>query len=146
MKKHLIINCLLVWSFLSCDNKTGEADSNRALGSNTCYIGIIGQDSIYLQLNMRDSQVEGDLKYNFYEKDDTQGVLEGEFLGDTLFANYRFISEGIESEREVAFLRNGDSLQEGYGEMEEKDGKMVFVSRNSLNYGQSFLLGETECP
>lgn len=144
MKNHFIIYLFFLGSFVSCTNNSGE--SNETLESASCYLGVLGRDSIYLQVKIEDRMVSGDLRYNFYEKDDNQGTLEGEFVGDTLFANYRFISEGIESEREVVFLRKGDILHEGYGEMEKNDGKMVFVSRKSLDFDHPLQLEETECP
>ena len=54
--------------------------------------------------------------------------------GDTLLAEYIFKSEGITSIREVAFLKQDDSFVEGYGDVEEQYGKMVFKNRSALSF------------
>jgi hypothetical protein len=40
--------------------------------------------------------------------------------GNTLFAEYKFLSEGTECIREVVFLKKENDFVEGYGDSEEK--------------------------
>ena len=65
--------------------------------------------------------------------------------GDTLVADYTFNSEGIESVRQVAFLKKGDQLLEGYGDVEQKDNKTVFKNISTLSFGQSTIFNKTDC-
>ncbi len=77
--------------------------------------------------------VTGELVYDYFEKDKNTGTIKGEMKGDTLFAEYIFMSEGINSVREVAFLQKGDDLIEGYGDVEEQTAKIVFKNKAALN-------------
>ncbi len=78
--------------------------------------------------------VTGELVYDYFEKDKNTGTIKGEMKGDTLFAEYMFMSEGINSVREVAFLKKGDSWIEGYGDVEEQTGKIVFKNKAALKF------------
>ncbi|MFT2010136.1 hypothetical protein ACMA1I_15790 [Pontibacter sp. 13R65] len=111
-----------------------------------CYVYVQKNDTIRLQLTQADTKaVEGTLQYNLYEKDKNKGTITGEMHGDTLFADYTFDSEGVRSVREVAFLRKGNTLVEGFGEVEERSGKMVFRNRSKLKFGNYIVLTETPC-
>ena len=69
----------------------------------------------------------GTLIYNFFENNtEPLAGLKGRFAG----GNYSFISEGTASVRQVAFKQD-DEWVEG-GDAEEKDGKTVFKSLDSL--------------
>lgn len=111
-----------------------------------CYVSYANQDTVMLRINPGDTTVTGDLEYLFYEKDHNMGTITGAFHGDTLLANYLFWSEGMESEREVAFLRRGDSLLEGYASVIERDSLMAFADRDSLRFGDGYVLTRTDCP
>ena len=65
--------------------------------------------------------------------------------GDTLLADYKFMSEGKLSTRQVIFLIQGDDAIEGYGNSEEKDGKMVFKNINEVVFGKGLILKKAEC-
>ena len=82
--------------------------------SATCYILQNEKDTVSLRLVIHENHVSGKLYYHYFEKDRNTGNIEGQVNGDTIFARYTFMSEGIESQREVAFLKNGDTLTEGY--------------------------------
>ena len=84
------------------------------------------KDSVLLELNFKGNAFTGNLEYHYLKKDQNIGTLMGSKTGDTLIAEYRFMSEGMESSREVAFLKSGTDLVEGYGDVEEKNNKVVF--------------------
>ena len=102
--------------------------------SGHCYLAVIGKDSILLNLNISNNMVSGYLHYRFSEKDKSGGKFIGTMKGDTIFADYQFMAEGMESEREVAFLRNGEELIEGYGDIEELNGRVVFKDHGSIKF------------
>ena len=111
-----------------------------------CYSAIIKKDTISLSLTVKDSSLEeGELHYNFFEKDKNHGTLTGTFKGDTLFADYTFMSEGKSSVREVVFLKKGNTFIEGYGDVEEKDNKMVFKDKKKLSFDGKIALSKTDC-
>lgn len=103
--------------------------------SNTCYRGILSKDTTDLQLTITDNNtVSGQLTFNRFEKDDNKGSITGEKRGDTLIAFYTFQSEGMSSVREVVFLKKGNALVEGFGDVEEKEGRVIFKDRSKLKF------------
>lgn len=111
-----------------------------------CYSAIIKKDTISLSLSVKDSSLEeGELYYNFFEKDKNHGTLTGTFKGDTLFADYTFMSEGKSSVREVVFLKKGNAFIEGYGDVEEKGNKTVFKDKKKLSFDGKIVLSKTDC-
>lgn len=136
----------------ACNNSSDESGTSSdnsaakpATTSTECYLYIKNKDTIRLQMTINDKSVSGDLAYSFSEKDINQGVIQGELRGDTLLADYEFKSEGIVSVREVAFLKKGDSYAEGYGEAEEKEGKMMFKNVAGLTYSDTVVLRKINC-
>lgn len=99
-----------------------------------CYMYVSGNDSILMQIVIENNSAAGQLHYRFYEKDKSGGALFGHMRGDTLIADYKFIAEGSESEREVAFIRRGDTFVEGFGDSVEQDGRMVFKDVSGLKF------------
>ena len=70
----------------------------------SCFLFATDRDTVFLKLNPpTDGKVTGDLRYDFYERDGNVGYVEGEIRGDTLIADYTFLSEGMISVREVGF-------------------------------------------
>lgn len=100
----------------------------------TCYLAVSENDSILMNIVIENNSVAGYLHYRFYEKDKSGGKVFGAMRGDTLVADYKFISEGMESEREVAFLKVGNDFIEGHGELVDQDGRMVFKKLSSLTF------------
>ncbi len=117
---------------VTADTTAMENADKKEAGS--CYLAITGMDSILMHIVIENTAVAGHLHYRFSEKDKSGGNLFGIMRGDTLVADYKFIAEGMESEREVAFLKRGEEFIEGYGEVEEKDGRVVFRNLSSLKF------------
>ena len=99
-----------------------------------CYAYTTGQDTVRLTLQTTQPAVTGELAYHYFEKDQNRGTIRGTLHGDTLRADYTFQSEGRESVREVAFLRRGAGWVEGYGDVAEQAGKMVFKQPAALRF------------
>ena len=119
---------------------------SRNLHTPSCYLYATDRDTVYLKLNPAlNGKVTGDLNYHFFERDGNTGFIEGEIHGDTLIADYTFLSEGLISVREVAFLLGEDQVMEGYGDVEEQDGRMVFWHTDSLDFSNGLILPEVPC-
>lgn len=121
---------------------------SRNEGSETvvsCYAYSTADDSVMLRLNQRGEAVDGELTYYLREKDANRGTIVGTLKNDTLFAEYTFQSEGVTSIREVAFIRRGDALVEGFGEVEERDGKFVFTDRSLISPNENVVLQRIDC-
>jgi hypothetical protein len=99
-----------------------------------CYGYATLKDTVKLHIMAMGNTVTGDAVFQYAGKDKNTGTLSGEMKGDTLLASYKFISEGKESVREVAFIKKGDSFSEGYGDAEEKAGGMIFKNTQTLKF------------
>ncbi len=115
------------------------------VASSSCYESVMGADTMRLQLKNQGEDITGNLSYNFYEKDANEGTLRGEMHGDTLLADYTFMSEGTESVRQVAFLKKADGFVEGYGDIEDQDGKIIFKNTATLDFGSGTAFSKVPC-
>jgi len=97
-------------------------------------------DTISLQLQVKDSKATGELVYKLKEKDANTGTIEGEIKDNIIIALYTFQSEGTTSVRQVAFKFTDKGVVEGYGAVEEKEGKVLFKDINTLNYTDEMIL------
>lgn len=115
--------------------------------SEECYSAIIKKDTISLSLNIKENQIaSGKLTYNFFEKDKNEGTLIGELRGDTLIADYTFMSEGVSSIRQVAFLKKGSTYVEGYGGVvDDNNGKVTFKDTKQLKFDGKTVLSKADC-
>lgn len=131
------------------DQQSASGPANKqvspAAASDLCYQYHSNGDTVNLQGRVSaDKLVLGNLEYRLSEKDANHGRVQGFFKQDTLFLEYIFRSEGVESSRELAFLLRNGKLEEGYGDQLEKSGKMVFRSHAALKFGHGIVL--SACP
>lgn len=146
MKK--ILYCFGAIALLSaCTKKTENIDTVTSTVINTNQTDFSGlysyqqnSDTITLQLTVDGNKANGNLLYALNEKDRNSGSFAGEIKDGILLANYTFSSEGILSERQIAFKLTNSSAIEVYGEVEEINGKMVFKNPANLEYGTGLVL------
>ena len=149
MKVNISLISVAVVLLISCTRQSDQQQT--AIASKpvneplSCYTFVKNNDTIRLSFKVEQNSATGDLTYNFFEKDDNTGTIQGEMHGDTLYANYQFQSEGITSEREVAFLRRGDTMVEGFGEIAREAGKATFKNRKMLNFESNLVLNKSAC-
>ena len=111
----------------------------------SCYSYINEKDTVTLKMEGLANAVTGKLTYKLYQKDSNKGELNGQLNGDTLLADYKFISEGQLSTRQVIFLIKNNIAKEGYGKTEEKNGKMVFKDMKGVSFETGIALNKVEC-
>lgn len=155
MKKELIIIILSIFLIIACKKEPNEPliapTVQEEMVANEyniiCYQGIIKNDTINLSLQIEENQdLKGELEYLFFEKDKNNGTIVGQMIGDTLKANYTFMSEGKASSRDIVFLRKGKIMIEAYGEVEDKEGKITFKDSKKLFFDSATVLSEVICP
>ena len=136
--------CLILLILTSCGTSTKTEDkiSPEKAPTYRCYGSYTDKDSVFLQIAYEGDNVRGDLIYKLYEKDKNIGSVEGKLHHDTIYAVYKFNSEGKQSEREVAFLQQGDNLIEGFAPM--NDSGTRFKNRNELEFIGT-VLTQDEC-
>lgn len=149
---------LMTACMLSC---TGKSDSgkNRNIDSlaevtlapggklSHCYSYKTEKDSALLRVDiLGDDVVVGKLSYAFFEKDRNDGQFAGVMQGDKIFGHYTFTSEGTKSTREVTFLKKGEGWVEGFGEVTDSSGVLIFKDRSKLDFEKGLYFEPVECP
>lgn len=155
MSKIAVLIMLSLAMFFSCKNKEEKIDDNTLEETATenidmtpklekgCYIYNDNGSMVNFEITKTDNPVEGHLTYSFAEKDKNTGTFSGSINEGKLVGTYTFQSEGLESNRQVAFLLKDNQLIEGYGELNE-DGTM-FKDLNSVRYSSNMPLSLTDC-
>lgn len=155
MKKVLAITVIVLAVFVSCKktattpeivpNAPKEAQIAEPSGDQ-CYAFVNDSSTVELSFNVNSHQeVNGKITYKLYEKDKNEGTLIGNMKGDTLIGDYTFMSEGVSSVREVAFLQRENTFIEGYGDVAEANGKVIFKDKKKLKFDQKMILTKVEC-
>jgi hypothetical protein len=150
MRNKILLSTVILSVLFSCKKAEEPVVENnpkpevQEVAKQECYEYAKNKDTIQLQLSIDDTSVSGKMTYKLFEKDKNEGVIEGTMSGDTLFADYKFMSEGVESFRQVAFLKKNGTFTEGYGEVTEIDGKIVFKDKKTLTFS-TMVLNEIPC-
>ena len=118
----------------------------RAFETFDCYTFATKKDTAFLHMNVTDNIVSGDLEYHFFEKDSNKGTIQGKIIGDTLIAEYTFLSEGTTSIREIVMIKKGNDLVEGFGDVRELDNKISFLNRAKLSFKNGLTFRKNNCP
>lgn len=149
MNNKINLTAMLAFVLASCNNNPKNNLSAELPGKmnlpSTCYSYSKDSNNVLMHITIVDNLASGNLLFEYYQKDKNSGVINGEMKGDTLFADYTFMSEGIKSVREIAFLKKGDEWTESFGELEEQAGKMVFKNKPRLKFESKISLTKTEC-
>lgn len=130
------------------DNDTSsvsEKDAPMPLMTSGCYAQVIKKDSALLNLDISGNKVSGHLSYHLYEKDNNKGALNGNLQDSLIIADYTFQSEGTTSVRQVAFKIHGDSLIEGFGDIDMKGDTAVFKNISQLQFQDARPFIKTNC-
>ena len=115
-----------------------------------CFVAVDGVDSATLKLiTDKDGKVTGSLLINYLEKGDSHGDLLGKFHGDTLFVDYSFQIGSTNKtfyKNPLAFLKKGDNLHMGVGQIETFLGKSGFVDNKLINFERGrFNFSKADC-
>jgi hypothetical protein len=153
MNYKLVITLSALYLLSSCtsqENKdekpggsSGEIKNETSVTNCYQYAGMA--DTITLTLARTGETFTGTLVYHLKEKDSNTGTILGSKKGDILLADYTFMSEGVQSVRQVAFKQEGNTLVEGYGDIETRDDKVYFKDTDSLQFNSSMKLVEKPC-
>lgn len=119
-----------------------QPSANQGTG---CFHMHKNGDVVTFSIQQEDGYLQGRMSHAFAGKDKSSGSVKGNMSGDTLIADYVFDAEGRKSVREVALLRIDDTWVEGFGPAEERNGKMVFISRRGLSFKNGLVLAREDC-
>jgi len=157
MKKVLVVTTLALTVLVSCKKTTEtepvqiapsapkEAEVAEPAGDQ-CYAWRADGNVVEMSFNVNSHQeINGNLTYNLVGKDKNEGTLIGNMKGDTLIADYTFMSEGVSSVREVAFLQKDGTFIEGYGDVVAANDKVTFKDKSKLKFDQKNTLTKIDC-
>jgi hypothetical protein len=152
MKKSIILFALAV-SLINCKNKeentetivteTEVTPTEKEVIALGCYVYDDKKSNIKFEITENQNEIKGNLEYKLFEKDSNSGTFIGKVEDSVLIGNYTFNSEGVESKRQVAFKINGETLSEGFGELNE-DGTS-FKNSKALKFDDKMILAKTDC-
>lgn len=129
------------------DSTIVEKPADVALAEGkSCYLGVVGKDSVKMEIDRNGTDFKGFLSYKRFESDSSLGELNGTISGDTLKGNFNFLSEGMISINETYFLLKDGKLLQGWGDMVNVDDMtMKFKNPSQLTYEQGFVLSPVDC-
>ena len=149
MKTGLLILSLGGILMISCKNnenqeakksesvvQSQQPEDEEEIPVKMCYLYASETDTISLNIEKLNKNVSGSLVYMLYEKDVNRGEISGIMKGDTLFADYEFMSEGKNSVRPIMFLQKGNQLIEGYASGQDT---------TAYKFNEDFALTRTNC-
>lgn len=155
---YLFCICILV---VACNPKSTDQSTNgtkespgdavnndkpASQGNETeCFRYFGNKDSVYLQLSEVYGMMTGMLLIKNDQKDKNLGTLQGKMIGDILLAEYSFKSEGKVSVRQVAFRKKGDDYIEGFGDVQDVNGKTLFKDPKTLKFDESRVYAKVPC-
>ncbi len=155
MNKLLTIASVLI--ITGCQSNNSDTVANNSSGSivnkegitesidTICYAYTNHRDTILMSIVTVGNSVNGSLSYSYFQKDKNTGALAGSIYDDTLIAEYNFMSEGMQSKREVVFVKKNNTWMQGYGEMIEDGNELKFKDRSNLIFDTVNLLQKTNC-
>ncbi len=154
---YLLVFPIAIVMLSSCNNSQKSADKNTSdtIGmaekfekiSSNCYLAVNGADSARLTLKDLNGKVEGEMSFNFATKEDNSGTFTGEFKGDTLFVEYSFKLHNSSTQylNPQVFLKNGNKLAQGSGELFTYLGKTTFKEHSKINFENNFVFEPSDC-
>lgn len=112
---------------------------------NGCYQMVLKRDTSMLQLNSAGDVITGSLFIKPFEKDKSNGTIQGKLFNNNVRLFYTFQSEGTVSVREVFFKISNSKLIEGFGETVVRNDTSFFVNAESLQFNDDVSFNKIDC-
>ena len=151
--KNLFFISIIAFSMIACkknseqlSEKKSTADSQQLENSKTCYLAVIGQDTVKLAINDSKRNITGNLDFRNAETDGSAGTFGGTKSGETLKLKARTIAEGNISHNDIYLLQKKGKLSEGVGEiLKLNDSTATFANPSKIDYTKSFIFNKVDC-
>ena len=94
-------------------NSDTLAKSTETESTSMCFLraeGKSNKDTTSIELVFKDNKVTGQMHWHPFEKDSRKGTLSGTLNGDTVYAEWSFMQEGMQDTLGVQFLVIGNNL------------------------------------
>ncbi|MDI1318002.1 hypothetical protein [Flavobacterium sp.] len=134
----LLLSCIV---FQNCKKDTKEkvVVIEKPI-SVQCYTAVYEKDTLDLKINtLKEGKITGTMEMALFNFPKKVGELTGEVRGDTLFASYTFTQDGNKDKtfkNPMAFLKRGNELILGNGEIETTMGASYFVKGKPIDFDQ----------
>lgn len=140
--KNLGLFCLLLAciGLESCNKKPKEVEVKEVAEKPTsvqCYKALYEKDTIELKVNtLSTGKITGDMVMKVFNKAEKVGTIAGEFRGDTLFADYSFVSGKDKAiyKNPMALLKRNNELILGNGKIETYLGASYFAKGQPIDF------------
>lgn len=121
-----------------------------SLKKSDCFQAIDGKDTADLKIKtLSNGKIAGKLVINYLDKGKNDGLVEGNFKGDTLFVDYTFkigTSNPTIYKNPLAFLKKDGKLIMGVGQIETSLGKSYFVKGKPISFDKGrFVFAPVDC-
>ncbi|MEI9907029.1 MAG: hypothetical protein WDO06_03180 [Actinomycetota bacterium] len=104
-----------------------------------CYVAHLAQDRYTLEITSQvKSAVMANIAYENFEKDSSKGTFVGKYTSGVLSGMYTFTSEGMNSQRELFFKRDGKDFLAGFGPVTSSGDTEKFTRPLQLTWDQSY--------
>lgn len=122
-----------------------DLDSARVLlDGNYCYRYVTQRDTYDIRFTLAQGKVTGEMSFDNYEKDSSEGSINGYLKDDIIHVSYRFRSEGMSSVRSMYFRVRGDLLITGVGE-EMTEGDSAYIKDPAAIRYEGLVYSKTQC-
>ena len=139
---------VIIQAFYSCSSDPSTSIPNQSgntIPGTTCFQRFDGLDTVHLAISQSADSITGTMDYYFSAKENIKGTLKGSRNGDTIFALYTYESRDYRAIRELAFLIEGETVTQVNGPQTLRNGKMVFVSKDKIEFGVGTIMKRVDC-
>jgi hypothetical protein len=125
----LIITTIIATALAACtspEGKDSSAGDTEGEATSMCFLrteGKSNKDTTSIELVIKDDKVTGQMYWHPFEKDSRKGALNGTLKGDTVYAVWSFMQEGMQDTLGLQFLINGDNLMQKPLKLNTKTGR-----------------------
>jgi hypothetical protein len=142
MKKTFIYLAIIAFnSLISCNegnNKSHQKLHSDLLVKKQCFIALFRQDTALLRIDsFKSGKITGNLVMKYSKSPKYDGTLKGKFNGDTLFADYTFITDSVKTafnRNPLAFLKKENELVLGVGVIMVYPGGSFLSKSKPINF------------
>lgn len=125
---------------VSTPNPSDNNDTAQVESVAGCYVSTTGRDLYTLNIQMQTGEnVSGKLAFKNFEKDSSSGIFTGKYKDGILLGDYTFQSEGLQSQMQVIFKKEGDNFVRGYGPVDSETGTK-FTDLSEITFDSSSTL------
>ena len=123
---------------------TPPADTTPVVLS-TCYMQVLKRDTMVASIMQSDDVITGKLTFDNFEKDGSNGPIQGKLTDGIIKAWYSFQSEGMQSVMEVWLKMENSTLTRGYGPVMMRGDTSYFADPSAVKFEKNQQMKLIDC-